>query len=83
MLPAFEATTGKLLEYDQQYNRLTDLLGILRQESKNETGTIISVFGILINSNTFVASLFLEKISKTIAVTKEALARKSLTLKET
>lgn len=79
---ALEATPSNVIEYDYQYRRVTDLLGIPRQESKDQMGTIVPVFGILVNTNTFVASLPLEKISKAIEVTTKALAQKSLTLRE-
>lgn len=82
MLPASEATPAKLLEYSRKYNQVTDVLGIPRQESKDQEGTIIPVFGIEINSNTFIASLPPDKIAEAISVTKAALSQRSLTLKE-
>lgn len=68
--------------YNKRYNRVIDLLDIPRQESKDQTGTIVPVFGILININTFVACMPAEKIAKTIEATKKALAQKVLTLRE-
>lgn len=62
---------------------MNNLLGIPRQESKDQTRAIIPVFGIEINSNTFMASLPPDKIVKAIAVTAAALAKKALTLSET
>lgn len=82
MLPASQAISSNLVEYNQQNNRVTNLLDIPRQKSKDQTGTIIPVFGILINFNTFVASLPPEKIAKAVAATKTVLSAKSLMLKE-
>lgn len=82
MLPVSEATPARLQEYTQDYNRVTDVLGIPRQESKDKTGTVVPVFGIEINSNDFIASLPPEKIAKAIAATGAALLQKSLSLKE-
>lgn len=61
---------------------MTNLLGLLRQESKDEIRTILPIFDILINSNTFVTSLSPEKIAKAITTTKTALSAKILVLKK-
>lgn len=45
-------------------------------------GIIVPVFGILVNTNTFIASLPPQKISKAIEVITKALAQKLLTLRE-
>ena len=82
MLPASEATPATLREYNRKYEQVTNVLCIPRQESKDQTGTIIPVFGIEINSNNFVASLPPDQIANAIAVTKAALLQKAWTLKE-
>lgn len=81
-LPAHEATLAKLSEYERQYKIVTDLLGIPRQQSKDQTGTVIPVFGIQVDSNLFIASLPPEKIAKAVAATAAALNTKFLTLRE-
>lgn len=71
-----------LIKYNKQYNWVTDLLDILKQESKDQTRTIILIFSIFINTNTFVISLLAKKITKAIKVLEKALAQKLLTFKE-
>lgn len=82
ILPAQQATPAKLSEYNTQYVTLTDVLGIPRQESKDKTGTVVSVFGIQIDTNSFIASLPSDKITKAIEVTARALHQQSLLLKD-
>ena len=81
-ITAIEATPRLLAQYNRQYKEVTDVLGVPRRESKNETGTVIPVFGIQIDTNLFRASLPADKIHKAISVTASALLKTSLTLKE-
>lgn len=55
---------------------------IIRQKSKNLTGTIIYVFSILIDTNFFIASPSLKKITKVIEAIAKALIQKSLALRK-
>lgn len=82
ILPAADATPARLAEYDTHYKTVTDLLWIPRQESKDQMGTVVPVFGIQVDTNLFVASLHAEKITKAIAATSAALFQTSLSLRE-
>lgn len=51
----------KLGQHNSGYKFLTDCLGIQRQDAKDCMGTIVSVFGIEINTNFFVAQVSTDK----------------------
>lgn len=78
-LPAHKATPAKLSEYERQYKIVTDQLSIPRQQSKDQTGTVIPPFGIQVDSYLFIAGWPHEKIAKAVAATAAALTTKSLT----
>ena len=61
---------------------LTSLLGIPKNISKDASGTIVTTLGITLNTNNFLASLSLEKITKAVKLTAVALAKYSITLLE-
>lgn len=58
-----------LVEYNDLYICIIMLFGIPKQEFKDQTRTIISMFSILINTNTFIIRLFPKKITKVIKTT--------------
>lgn len=74
---------ANLIKYNDQYIRIIMFFGIPKQEFKDQTGTIIPTFSILINTNTFVIRLSPKKITKVIKTIVKNLAQKSLTFRET
>lgn len=64
ILKAILATLSKIKRYKTKYRLLTDCLQILRQEAKNCIGTIVLVFDIEIDTNTFVARIPTDKLQR-------------------
>lgn len=82
IIPAISATTVKLDQYNSGYKLLTGCLGIPPQDAKDCMGTIVSVFGIEIDTNLFVARVPADKQQKAKDATGDALSKESLTLHE-
>ena len=64
IIKASLATSSYLKLQDKGYKLLTDCLGILRQESKDSTGTVVSIFGIQVDTNLFIARIPPEKLQR-------------------
>ena len=58
------------------------VLGILCNNKKDECGTEVILLGRLVNSITQIVSVPQDKLERIVALTKEALKRGSVTLKE-
>ena len=58
---------------------MTDLLGILRNDSKDAEGTQVIVFGIEIDTKKFTAKLLDGKLEKAVKATSKVLAKQSVT----
>lgn len=82
IVSAISATAEKLDSYNNGYNPLTDCLDIPRQDAKDCMGTVVSVFGIKIDTNLFVARIPAKKQQKAKDATGDALCKESLTLHE-
>lgn len=80
VLQALAATPEQLAVNHKDYNALTDCLGIPRNEAKDCTGTVCTVLGIEIDTNTFEARLPKAKLDQAITATMEALTQRSLSL---
>ena len=76
------ATPYYLRCHEEGYKLLTNSLGVPRQESKDCTGTLVSVLGIEIDTNLFIAQIPKEKLEKAKSATGDALSKDSLTLHE-
>jgi hypothetical protein len=76
------ATSEMLAQSEQDYHRLTALLGIPENNSKDVTGTIVTVLGIEIDTNMLVARLPTDKLAKARDLTSHALRKASLSLVE-
>ena len=74
------ATPERLAANHEGYNALTDCLGIPRNDAKDCTGTVCTVLGIEIDTNTFEARLPKEKLDQAITATMEALMQQSISL---
>lgn len=74
--------TKSLALYENQYEIVTDVLGIFHQESKNKIGTIIPVFGIEVNTKLFKVSLLANKINKAISIIAATPFKNFFVLKE-
>lgn len=59
------------------------ILRIPCQESKNETGIVISIFAIQINTNHFMTSLLASKLYKAMTTTASAILKNFFILKKT
>lgn len=57
-------------------------LGILKNQSKDVTGTIAIVLSVQIDTIKQEASLDVEKLAKVVRLCQEVLAKKKITLKE-
>ena len=57
ILKALSATLSDLEAHKIGYRLLTNCLGIPRQEAKNCTNTVVSIFGIEIDTNAFTAQI--------------------------
>lgn len=60
------------------YIWLTDLLGISRNDSKDQEGTLVVVFGIEIDTSSFTAQLSKEKLEKAHDIITKILKEKSI-----
>lgn len=72
-----KTSTSQLHAKEQAYIQVTDLLGIPRNEKKNCSGTVVSVFGIKVDISTFTARLPQDKLERAIRRTSEALSDSS------
>lgn len=82
ILEASAATPSDLEAHETGYQLLTDCLGIPRQEAKNHTGTVVPIFGIEVDTNTFTARIPKDKLKTAETATAKALSKESLTLHE-
>ncbi len=62
----------------EAYIWLTDLLGLLRNDTKDTQGTAVIVFGIEIDTSSVTARLLIDKLEKAIKVTAKILNQKSI-----
>ena len=67
----------------EEYIKVTDDLGIPRNDAKDHEGQVAEILGIEHDTTTFEARLSLAKLSEAIQLTSHALTRRSLTLVET
>jgi hypothetical protein len=72
----------KLTAWKSGYNLLCDFTGILRNDDKDDEGTLLIILGRVVDSLTRTVSIPQEKINRTIAAAKAALEKDSLTLLE-
>lgn len=82
ILEALSATPAKLKWHKKDYRPLTDCLRIQRQEVKNITETVVSVFGMETNKNLFIAKSRQKSFTKPKNATGTAPTKESLPLHE-
>ena len=80
IIPAALAHTIPQMETD--YIAITDILGIPRNDKKNQSGSIISVLGLEIDTNLFTLRVPEDKMERAFKATSQALQQESITLKE-
>jgi len=80
IVPENQASLPQLRKINAEYNTVTDVLGVPRNDKKDCTGTIIEVLGILVNTHKFEASLSQEKLTRALNATAEALRHESVCL---
>lgn len=80
IIPASEVSSQRLHLDIKAYNELMALLGMPNNESKEEQGTAVIVFGIEIDTVNLIARLPQEKLQKVRDATSAALASKSISL---
>ena len=66
----------------EDFSLLCKILGILENDEKDEEGTLIKLLGRLVNSISFTVSILQDKVQQVIALTANALNKKSITLHE-
>ncbi len=77
---AVQTTDQRMKWENRAYNWITDLLGIPRNESKDGEGIQITVFGIEIDTSTFITRLLAEKLDKAVKATAKILTEKFVRL---
>ena len=82
MLEVPVATSERISSAHKDYKDLTDCLGIPRNDGKDSTGTVCSILGIEVDTNTFEARLPIDKLNRAIALTQLALTQRSLSLRD-
>lgn len=82
IIPKAQATPAYLYQLDEGYILITDLLGILRKDTKNESSALGNVLGYLIDTDCFILSVPPKKVSQVGNLTTLALQEKSLSLQE-
>ncbi|MCJ1343189.1 hypothetical protein MMC31_001381 [Peltigera leucophlebia] len=77
IFPAVEIPPERMNYEAKAYIWLTDIHGIPRNDSKDQMGTELSVFGIKVNTSIFTARLPKDKLERAIKSTAEVLANSS------
>ena len=80
IIKAVLTTTSKLERNNNSYQLLTDFLDISCQDAKDCMNIIVSVFGIEIGTNLFVAQIPTNKLEKARDATVKTLSKQALTL---
>lgn len=80
IFPAVEIPPERMNYEAKAYIWLTDIHGIPRNDSKDQMGTELSVFGIKVNTSIFTARLPKDKLERAIKSTAEVLANSSVSL---
>jgi len=83
VIKASPYTPAILHNLREEYVKVTDDLGIPRNDAKDHEGQVAELLGIEHDTTTFEARLSPAKLAKAILLTTQALTRRSLTLLET
>jgi hypothetical protein len=81
-LPKQAASTQGIQQFHKSYKRLTDALGVPRNDLKDEEGTCITILGYEFDSVAQTARLTLDKLEKARSIATEASCKTSMTLHE-
>ena len=82
-MAAFSTTQKNFLpQMKEDFSLLCKILGILENDEKDEEGTLIKLLGRLVDSTSFTVSIPQDKVQQVIALTANALNKKSITLHE-
>lgn len=81
-LSEIEATLDRIWMKSNNHARFTEIFAILEQETKNIEGTIVSVFGIEVDTNFFTGLFFRNKLYKAFVLAAAMLNKQSMTLLE-
>ncbi len=68
----------RLMAGANAYIWLTDLLGLLRNDSKDYQGTVVTVFGIEVDSSSFTALPPRDRLEKAILASSKVLSQKAV-----
>jgi hypothetical protein len=80
-MAAFSTTQKNFLpQMKEDFSLLCKILGILENDEKDEEGTLIKLLGRLVDSTSFTVSIPQDKVQQVIALTANALNKKSITL---
>jgi hypothetical protein len=80
VIPQHQATLSFLQQAETEYHILTSLLGIPENKKKDAIGTVVTVLGIQIDTNTFEARLSPEKLAKALRLTTIGLLKSKMSL---
>lgn len=82
ILPMSDTISAQLSSDNDNYRLVTDCLGIPRNESKYRAGTSIPVFGLIIDTNHFIARVPKDKLDRIKLGTAMALSKSSVSRHE-
>ena len=80
VIPQHQATLSFLQQAETEYHILTSLLGVPENKKKDAIGTVVTVLGIQIDTNTFEARLSPEKLAKALRLTTIGLLKSKMSL---
>lgn len=80
IIPERLATPAYIQRTSDEYIRLTEILGIPRNDKKDMVGTVVPILGIEVDTTKFEARLPQDKLRRAIALTQEAMQGRSMSL---
>ena len=80
IIPA--ASQHTIPKMNAEYKKITDILGIPRNESKDQLGTVLTVLGLEVDTNLFTLWVPEDKLTQAYKATAQALSLDSITRKE-
>lgn len=82
VIAEIDASESDIRRTIDEYNLITDILGVPRQDKKDVCGTIESILGYEFDTHSFIMRLPEDKLTRAIEATRHAVRQESLTLLE-
>ena len=80
IIPA--ASQHTIPKINTEYKKITDILGISRNQSKDQLGTVLTVLGLEVDTNLFTLQVPEDKLAQAYKATAQTLSLDSITRKE-